>query len=96
MKPKLELAETDQAIFLIMCLCWPRTASFCRAYIQKEKVKSIGGGGGAEIERRVQIFPLSKHLFVAHAISRSSLRLLLPEVSAGRMVTSANLEKEAT
>ena len=50
----------------------------------------------AEIERRIQIFPLSKHLFMAHAISRSSIRLLLREVSAGRMAWPANLEKEAT
>jgi hypothetical protein len=53
-------------------------------------------GGVVEIERRVQIFPLSRHLFVAHAISRYSIRLLLLEVSAGRTVRLANLGKEST
>lgn len=65
----------------------------------KRVIKGEGRRGGrkvAEIERRIQIFPLSKHLFMAHAISRSSFRLLLLEVSAGRMVRPTNLEKEAT
>jgi len=64
----------------------------------KRTIKGVGEEGGevVEIERRVQIFPLSRHPFVAHAISRSSIRLLLREVSAGRMVRPANLEKEST
>lgn len=38
-KPKLDFVEIDEAIFVIMRLRRPYTMSFCRAYIQKEKVK---------------------------------------------------------